>query len=125
MNDKKMVHPMAGTPQHLAALADAADDPDWVFDAYSPDDLPKCLAIGPGGECCREAGHLDCASWPIGVHVSFDYDRYRDWPVGYRSPQARLNAVLDPSFGAQMGGSEDYRKGVRDALALVRGVLTP
>lgn len=115
-------HPKFGTPEHLAALADADEDPDWEYDPYYPDDLPKCGASGPGGECYRQAGHLDDA-YPIAVHVSFDFDHYREWPVGWTSPEARLKAVLDPSFGSQMGGTDDFRNGAKAALALVRNVL--
>lgn len=117
-------HPRFGSAEHLAALADAVADPDWEFDPYDPEDLSRCGAWGPGGECYREAGHLDDGH-PISLHVSYDSDYYKAWPVGWKSPETRLNAVLDPSFGAQMGGSQEFRDGVKAALALVRGVLKP
>lgn len=101
---------------HLMALADG--DPN----AFDEDD--RCDASGPGGYCCRSRGHFDDADvWPVDKHVSFDADHYKDWPVGWKSREQLIAEIKNPSFGLTLRGNDDYRKGVEDALRLVRALL--
>lgn len=76
------------TPPDPAALADASTDADAIEE-------DKCAAWGPHeGECCRDRGHRDGA-WDQGVHVTYDHDRYQDWPVGWQPMGVYARAVVE------------------------------
>jgi len=102
----------------IGALLDAGTDPDDIEE-------DRCGARGPhGDECCRDRGHREDA-WAQNLHVSYDSDRYRSWPVGWRSLSERITAVLDPAFGQQVTGSPEYLAGFRDCHQLVAQLLRP
>lgn len=116
--------------EHAAALLEANSD-DWdtaertrIGDRF---DSPRCGAYGPYGECHRAAGHYDndCgASYAdILLHITYDNDRFQSWPVSWKSAGEKIALVLDPTFLADVAGTEEYRRGVADALARVREVL--
>lgn len=113
-----MLDPMMTDPgaQHLAAIADARPN------AYGD----ECGASGPGGECCRIRGHFDTDDFGnVMIHVSYDTDHYKDWPVGWKSQSEKVKAINDPHFASALTGNADYRRGVEDALKLVRDTLQP
>lgn len=112
---KQMMAALLDSPnaEHFNADSDKAE---WEREDY------RCEAYGPGGECCRDLGHTD-TSYRQGIHVSYDTDHYKDWPIGWRSPEDRLRMVQDPNFASWISGSEDFMEGFHSALNLVRHAL--
>jgi hypothetical protein len=64
-----------------AAIADA-----MLSGSPDPRKRSRCDAVGPGGGCARDFGHIEDeqSSRDRSIHWSWDTDHYESWPVGWR-----------------------------------------
>ena len=108
---------MPTSDQLLAIIADADPNADENADGEM-----LCDAYGPYGSCCRVRGHRDGAWMPM-MHVTYERDKYDEWPVGWKSPGEKRAIVLNSNFGSQVEGSDEFLKGFQAALDLVRSAL--
>ena len=84
----------------------------------------SCDAVGPHGLVChRRAGHLK-DDYPLDKHVSYDRQRYEEWPVGWLSLEKAAALLHETPPKPAEDSSLDYMQGWEDALRAVRELLT-